>query len=325
MFMKNHPSIVVLDGYTLNPGDLSWEEIETLGNVTVYDRTPPELVIDRAVGAEIVLTNKVLLDRATIEKLPDLKYIGVLATGHNVVDLDAANERHIPVTNVPEYGTAAVAQMVFALILELAHRAGSHSDAVHAGRWSKTIDFCFWDFPLVELAGKTMGIVGYGRIGKAVARIARAFDMRVLAYDTGALSPDDPAIEAVGIDTLVRESDVVSLHCPLTPESEGMVNAERLAAMKPSAYLINTGRGPLVNEFDLAKALKENEIAGAGIDVMPVEPPPADSPLFNVPNCIITPHIAWATGAARGRLMGNVAGNIRAYLDGKPVNVVNQP
>lgn len=323
--MKQKPSIVVLDGYTLNPGDLSWKGVEALGECAIYDRTPPEQVASRADGAEIVLTNKVVLGREIIETLTDLKYIGVLATGYNVVDLDAANDRHIPVTNVPEYGTASVAQMVFALLLELTQRAASHSQAVHSGRWSKSIDFCFWDYPLIELAGKTMGIVGYGRIGRAVARIARAFDMQVLVFDTKEVSSTDTGINAAGLDELFRNSDIVTLHCPLTPESGGMVNAERLSLMKQSAYLINTGRGPLVNERDLARALADGIIAGAGIDVMPVEPPPADSPLFDAPNCIITPHIAWATRAARRRLMGTVVDNISAFLSGTPIHVVNQP
>ncbi len=323
--MKKKPSIVVLDGYTLNPGDLSWKGVEALGDCTVYDRTPPGQIVSRAAGAEIVLTNKVVLDREIIEKLTGLEYIGVLATGYNVVDLDAANDRHIPVTNVPEYGTASVAQMVFALILELTQRVASHSEAVHSGRWSKSIDFCFWDYPLIELAGKTMGIVGYGRIGRAVARIARAFDMDVLVFDTNDVSSSDTGIKAAGLEELFRKSDIVTLHCPLTPESEGMVNAERLSLMQSSAYLVNTGRGPLVNEHDLARALSEGIIAGAGIDVMPVEPPPADSPLMSAPNCIITPHIAWATRAARSRLMGTVVDNISAFLSGKPVHVVNPP
>jgi len=314
--------IVILDGYTLNPGDLDWSPLSALGEFTVYDRTPPELTSERAVGADILLTNKTPLPRSAIESLPDLKFIGVLATGYNVVDIAAAKERGIPVANVPGYGTTAVAQHVFALLLELTQRTGLHSDSVRAGEWTRSPDWCYWRTPLVELAGLTMGIVGYGAIGQAVARIALAFGMKVIAATR---TPRD-AVDGVTftqMDDLFRRADVVSLHCPLTPETQGMVNAVRLATMKPTAFLINTGRGPLVVEQDLAEALRNARIAGAAVDVLATEPPPADNPLLTAPHCLITPHIAWAPRASRQRLMDAVVENVRAFLAGAPVNVVN--
>ncbi len=319
----HRPNIVVLDGYTLSPGDLSWDEIAALGEFTVYDRTPPGFVLDRTVGASIALTNKTVLDRAAIGALPDLRYIGVMATGYNVVDLDAARERGIPVTNVPEYSTRSVAELTFALILELTRRVGLHSESVRSGDWERSADFCYWNAPLVEIDGMTMGIVGYGRIGKAVAAIARAFGMRVLVHSPSATPGERDGIMFTGLDDLFRESDIVSLHCPLNAASAGMVNTESLALMKPGAFLINTGRGPLVNEADLAQALNEGRIAGAALDVLPEEPPRKGSPLIGAKNCIITPHIAWAARAPRERLMRAVAANIRAFLEGTPVNVVN--
>jgi glycerate dehydrogenase len=306
-------NIVVLDGYTANPGDLSWDEFHQLGDCTVHDRTPEAQVVERARDAEVVLTNKSILSRVAITALLRLRYIGVLATGYNVVDTVAAREHGIPVCNVPEYSTPDVAQVVFALLLELTHHVGHHAQAVRDGRWTVSKDFCFWDFPLVELKGLTLGIVGHGRIGKAVAEIARAFGMRVLTCGRGG-----------DLDTLLRESDVVTLHCPLTPETKQFINAARLAQMKPSAFLINTSRGGVINEADLADALNNGRLAGAGLDVLSTEPPAADNPLLRAKNCIITPHIAWAARNARIRLLQIAAANIRAWLDGRPQNVVNR-
>lgn len=315
--------IVVLDGYTLNPGDLSWEQFKALGEFETHDRTPQTQTVERARDAEIVLTNKTVLDRAVIAALPRLRYIGVLATGYNVVDIETARERGIPVCNVPEYGTANVAQAVFALLLELTNHTGHHSQTVREGRWTAATDFCYWDFPLVELNGLTLGIVGYGRIGRAVARIGCAFGMKVLVLDASATRVSSAEVRFVGLDTLFRESDVVSLHCPLTQQTKELINAARLAQMKPTAFLINTARGGLVNEAALADALNHDRLAGAGLDVLSIEPPPADNPLLRAKNCIITPHIAWATRDARARLMQVAADNLRAWLQGRPQNVVN--
>lgn len=315
-------NLVVLDGYTANPGDLSWDAFAALGTLTVHDRTPVAQIVERARGADIVLTNKAPLDAATIAALPALRYIGVLATGHNVVDSAAARARGIPVCNVPEYGTANVAQAVFALILELTNRTGHHADTVRAGRWSASIDWCYWDFPLIELSGRTLGIIGYGRIGAAVARIGAAFGMKVLAHRRSGIPHGDPA-QAADLDTIFRESDVLTLHCPLTPETQHLIDATRLAQMKPGAFLINTARGPLIDEPALAAALNEGRIAGAGLDVLSVEPPTAANPLLTAKNCLITPHIAWATREARARLLDIAAENIRAWQSGTPRHVVN--
>ncbi len=305
-------NIVVLDGYTANPGDLSWDEFHQLGSCAIYDRTPETQVVERAREADVLLTNKTVLRRAAIAALPRLRYIGVLATGYNVVDTDAARERGIPVCNVPEYSTPNVAQAVFALLLELTNHTAHHAQTVREGRWTASNDFCYWDFPLVELHGLTLGIVGYGRIGRAVAEIGRAFGMRVLACG-----------HSGDLEALLRASDVVSLHCPLTPETNQLINATRLATMKPSAFLINTARGGLVNETDLADTLNNGRLAGAGLDVLSVEPPPPDNPLLRARNCLITPHIAWATRNARARLLQIAAANIRAWLAGRPQHVVN--
>lgn len=321
MSSTSRPQIVVLDGYTLNPGDLDWKCLEEIGAVTVHDRTPLEATLARAGGAQIVLTNKAPLRAETIGQLPGLRYIGVLATGYNVVDVAAAKARGVVVTNVPGYGTASVAQHVFALILELAQRTGHHAQTVRDGRWTASPDFCYWDFPLVELAGRTLGIVGFGAIGQAVARIGRAFGMRVIASTRTARVAE--GVEFVDVDALFRQADIVTLHCPLTPETQGLVNATRLASMKRDAFLINTGRGPLVAEGDLAEALEAGRIAGAALDVLSAEPPPADNPLLRAQNCLITPHIAWATRSARARLMAVAIGNVRAFLAGAPVNVVS--
>jgi glycerate dehydrogenase len=313
---------VVLDGFTLNLGDLSWAELQALGPCTVYDRTPPAEILARAGDAEVVLTNKTELSRDTIQRLPRLQYIGVLATGTNIVDLAAARARGIPVTNVPTYGTRSVAQLAFALLLELAQHVGHHARTVSEGKWTRSTDWCYWDFPLVELDGLTLGLVGLGRIGRAAAELGAAFGMKVLAFDPAAGSPP-PFVRLVELDSLFRDSDVISLHCPLTAQNARLVNAQRLALMKPTAFLINTSRGPLVDEPALAEALNAGRIAGAGLDVLSVEPPSAQNPLLTARNCLITPHLAWGTRAARSRLMRVAVENVRAFLDGKPQNVVN--
>lgn len=313
--------IVVLDGQMLNPGDLNWDSLRELGDCTIHDRTPREQVVNRAGNAEIVLANKAIVDRAAIEKLPKLRYIGVLATGYNNIDAVAARERSIPVCNVPAYGTRSVAQATFALLLELTNRVGHHAGTVRDGRWTKCPDFCFWDGQLIELDGLTLGIVGFGRIGQAVAEMGRAFGMKVIAYR----QPKNysGSVRFVDLDTLFRESDIVSLHCPLTAENKGLINTARLAQMKPTAFLLNTSRGPLVVEKDLADALNTGRIAGAGLDVLAVEPPVPDNPLLTAKNCFVTPHNAWATRAARSRLLDIAVANLRAFLDGTPRNVVN--
>lgn len=316
--------IVVLDGYTLNPGDLSWDALNQLGDVTLYDRTLAEQIVERCHGAEIVLTNKTPLDAATLNQLPDLKYVGVLATGYNIVDVAVCKQRSVVVSNVPGYGTNAVAQFVFALMLELCLHVQKHSDAVFEGKWAKSVDFCFWDYPLIELADKTIGIIGFGTIGQKVADIAAAFDMQVIAHSrTQTNQSHRKNFKWVTIDELLAEADVISIHCPLTPETQNLINAENLHKMKSSAFLINTSRGPIVNDADLADALNKSVIAGAGIDVLSKEPPLADNPIFTAKNCIITPHIAWAAKEARERLMGIVIDNLKAFVAGSPTNVVN--
>jgi len=313
--------IVVLDGFTLNPGDLSWDELRSLGQCEIYDRTPPREVVNRSAGAEIVLTNKTPVTRESIFALSNLKYIGVLATGYNIVDIAAARERNVAVTNVPTYGTKSVAQHTFALLLELTQHAGHHAQTARDGRWTKSPDFCCWDFPLVELDGLTMGIVGYGRIGKAVADLALAFGMKELV--ASASPRNAPAnIQFTDLENLFRQSDVISLHCPLTPQTKHLVNQARLALMKRSAFLLNTSRGPLIDEHALADALNAGLIAGAAVDVLSIEPPPADNPLLRAKNCLVTPHIAWATRSARSRLMQIAIANVRAFITGKPENVV---
>ena len=309
-------NIVVLDGHTLNPGDLSWDALRRLGPCEIYERSTPEETISRSGAAQIVLTNKVPLNRAWMETVPQLKYVGVTATGYNIVDVAAAREREIIVTNVPTYGTRSVAQMTFALLLELTQHVGHHAQTVREGRWTRSPDFCYWDFPLIELDGLTMGIIGHGRIGRSVSDLAAAFGMQIITHSRKN-SPQD-------LERLFRESDVISLHCPLTPATKHLVNAERLGWMKPNAFLLNTSRGPLIDEPALAAALNQGRIAGAGLDVLAVEPPLADNPLFAAKNCFITPHIAWATRAARSRLMDAAVENVRAFLTGKPTNVVSQ-
>ena len=315
--------IVVVDGYTLNPGDLSWDDLRALGECEIYERSTDEELLSRSAEAEILLTNKMEVRDRHMERLPKLRYIGVTATGYNIVDVGAARDRNITVTNVPAYGTASVAQMTFALLLELCHRTGHHAQTVSDGRWAKSPDFCYWDYPLVELDGLIMGIIGLGRIGQTVAPLAQAFGMKVVA--TGRSKPKDLPASIVWFDleTLLRTSDVVSLHCPLTPETKHMIDAERLKLMKPAAFLLNTSRGPLIDEAALAAALQAGQIAGAGLDVLSVEPPTADNPLYQAPNCFITPHISWATRAARSRLMRMAVENVAAFVGGKPQNVVS--
>jgi glycerate dehydrogenase len=314
--------IVVLDGFALNPGDLSWDRLHALGDCTVYDRSTPAETRERARDAELALTNKTPLDRATIAALPQLAYIGVLATGYNVVDVAAASERGIVVANVPIYGTSSVAQMAFAHLLHLTQNVAGHAAAVREGRWTASVDWCFWDTPQLELDGLTMGIVGLGRIGTATARLAQAFGMQVIAY-TRSATIALAGVERVELDELFAQSDVVSLHCPLTPETERLVNRARLALMKPSAFLINTSRGPLVDETALAEALNAGRLAGAGLDVLALEPPTADNPLLSARNCHVTPHIAWATRAARARLLDMAIDNVAAFLAGALAHVVN--
>ena len=315
--------IVILDGYTENPGDLSWAGLEALGQVTVYDRTPPSEILARAKGAEVLLTNKTPLSAETLATLaPQLRYIGVLATGYNVVDVEAAKAQGVPVCNIPTYGTTAVAQFVMALLLELCHHVGDHSRSVKAGDWSRCPDFCYWNSPLIELAGKTFGVIGYGRIGRAAARLAAAFGMEVLAYDTHATGMDEVA-RLVSLDEVLEKSDVISLHCPLFENNRGMINQESIARMKDGVLLINTSRGPLIDEAALAQALHTGKVAGAGLDVLETEPARPDNPLLAEPNCLITPHIAWAPKESRQRLMDIAVANLAAWLDGKPQNVVN--
>ncbi len=316
--------IVILDGYTLNPGDLSWERLEGLGNVTVYDRTPPERVVERIGDAEIVFTNKTPVKGETLHLVPRLEFIGVLATGYNVVDVDAAKERGIVVTNVPTYGTASVAQFTIALLLELCHHVGAHSERVKEGAWARCPDFCFWDYPLVELAEKTLGIIGFGKIGQATARIARALGMKVLAYDSCMdKSLEDEGLRYAGLDELFAASDVISLHCPLFESTRGIVNRDTIAKMKDGVKIINTSRGQLVVEEDLAEALNAGKVSGAAVDVLSSEPASPDNSLLSAKNCIVTPHIAWAPKESRIRLMDAAVDNLEKFLAGTPVNVVN--
>lgn len=316
-------NIVVLDGYTLNPGDLTWRALESLAPCRIHDHTLPQDVAARAREAEVVLTNKTVLNAATLQALPDLQYIAVLATGYNVVDVDAAKARGIPVSNVPTYGTDSVAQMTFAHILNLTQHVGHHARTVQEGRWCSSRDFCYWDMPLVELAGLTLGIVGFGRIGRAVARIGLTFGMQVIACDPAAQDDVPAGCTMVELNEVFRQSDVVSLHCPLTTENTGLVNADRLGLMKATSFLINTSRGPLIDEQALADALRTGRIAGAGLDVLAVEPPGTHNPLLTARNCHVTPHIAWATQAARQRLLDVTVQNVASFLAGRPQNVIN--
>jgi glycerate dehydrogenase len=315
--------IVILDGYTLNPGDLDWAPLHQLGNVTVYDRSREDEIVERAADAEIILVNKVVLSEKILDQLPNVKYIGVMATGFNNIDITAAQKHNITVTNVKAYGPASVAQQTFALLLALVNHAELHNQSVFNGEWVSSPDFCYWKTPLTELAGKTMGLVGLGDIGSQVAKIALAFGMEVVAYRKNPVKTENDDIKMVSLEELFRSSDVVSLHCPLTEETKGLINAERMSWMKPNAVVLNTGRGPLINEAELAEALRNGTIAGAGLDVLSVEPPKPDNPLLSAPNCIITPHVAWATFEARKRLLQMVADNLESFIAGKPRNVVS--
>jgi glycerate dehydrogenase len=315
--------ITVLDGYTLNPGDNPWDDVSRLGEFVCHDRTSPEQIIERAKDADVVLTNKTPLSADTLAKLPKLKFVGVLATGYNIVDVKAARARNIPVSNVPIYGTDAVAEYVFALLLNFHRQPQLHSELVRQGEWNRVNEWTFWRTPLAELAGRTIGIVGFGRIGRRVGELAAAFKMKVLANDVFQGNPPSYPFGWREIPELFAEADVVSLHCNLTPENTGLVNRDLLGRMKRTAYLINTSRGPLVRDADLAEALKEGRIAGAALDVVTTEPVPADSPLLKAPNLTLTPHIAWAAVEARRRLTKVTAENIAAFQAGKPINVVN--
>ena len=315
--------IVVLDGYTENPGDLSWDSLGALGELTVYDRTPADKIIERIGDAEAVLTNKTPVSRQTIAACLNLKYIGVLATGYNVVDVNAAKERGIPVSNIPIYGTAAVGQFAIALLLEVCHHIGSHNDAVHAGRWEGSLDWCFWDYPLIELAGKTLGIIGFGRIGQATGLVAKALGMKVIARDSCPNDAGAALADYVDLETLLRQSDVVALHCPLFPETEGIINKNTIAKMKDGVIIINNSRGPLIVEQDLADALNSGKVYAAGLDVASTEPIKGDNPLLTAKNCIITPHISWAPRESRQRLMDIAVDNLAAFVNGSHRNVVN--
>lgn len=315
-------NIVYLDGYTLNPGDLSWEPLQALGNFTVYDRTPAAQVMERAAEADVILTNKVQLTEEILQQLPKLKYIGVTATGYNNVDLSTARAQGIMVTNVKGYGTPSVAQHTFSLLLALTNRSELHSESVQAGEWANAADWCYWKNPLVELSDKTMGLIGLGDIGMQVARIAQAFGMRVVAHRKSEASAGE-GIELVELEKLFRESDIVSLHCPLTEETSGIINEGSLSLMKPTAFLINTGRGALLKEEEVARALNEGRLAGAAVDVLSTEPPASDNPLLSASNCVVTPHIAWASYESRARLLHLAADNIAAFGQGSPINVVS--
>lgn len=318
--------IVVLDGFAVNPGDLSWDALASLGDLTVYDRTSltdEEEIIRRIGDAQIVFTNKTPLSRDVMEACPGVKFIGVLATGYNVVDCACAKESGIPVTNVPAYGTAAVGQFAIALLLEICHRIGHHDESVHRGDWARSADFCYWHYPLIELSGKTMGIIGFGRIGQTTGRIAKAMGMRILATGSRPTDEGRAIAEYVDLDTLLAQSDVIALHCPLLPQTQGIINAETIGRMKDGVILINNSRGPLIVEQDLYDALESGKIAAAGLDVMSAEPVKKDNVLLKAKNCIITPHISWASKECRQRIMDCAVRNLRAYLDGKPENVVN--
>lgn len=318
------PKIVVLDGYTENPGDLSWDELKRLGELTVYDRTDEMQVAERIGDADIVYTNKTPISRAVLDACPNLRFIGVLATGYNVVDVDAAREKKIVVTNIPTYGTYAVGQFAIALLLEICHHIGHHDQAVKEGRWANNRDFCFWDYPLIELADKTMGIIGFGRIGQTTGKTAKAMGMRVIANDRYQSPQGREIADYVEMGELLAQSDVIALHCPLFPETEGIINKDTIAAMKDGVIILNNSRGPLINEEDLAAALNSGKVYAAGLDVVSAEPINEDNPLLQAKNCIITPHISWASKESRQRLMDIAVDNLAQFLDGHPVNVVNE-
>ena len=316
--------IVVLDGYTENPGDLSWGGFEAIGETVVYDRTPEDQIVERIGEAEIVILNKTPITRATLEACPGIKYIGVLATGYNVVDTDAARERGIPVCNIPSYGTASVGQFAIALLLEICHHIGAHSDSVHNGDWERSADWCYWNHPLIELDGKTMGIIGFGRIGQATGRIAKALGMKVVAYDAHPSDAGRALADYVELDTLLATSDVIALHCPLFPETQGIIDRAAIAKMKDGVIILNNSRGPLIVEQDLADALDSGKVAAAGLDVVSTEPIRGDNPLLKAKNCIITPHMSWGPKESRQRIMDTTVENVKSYLAGAPVNVVNR-
>ena len=319
-------NLVILDGYTENPGDLSWDILKTFGLLTVYDRTDPtdEAEIIRRIGdSEIVITNKALITHAVLDACPGIRYITVLATGYNVVDIEYAREKGIPVSNVPAYGTAAVGQFAIALLLEICHHIGHHNESVHRGDWERCQDFCYWDTPLIELAGKTMGIIGFGRIGQTTGRIAKALGMRVLACGSRPTDQGRAIAEYVDQDFLLENADVISLHCPLFPETKGLINRDSIRKMKDGVIIINNSRGPLIVEQDLADALNSGKVAAAAVDVVSTEPIRGDNPLLTAKNCIITPHISWASKESRQRILDCTEANIRAFLDGAPQNVVN--
>ena len=316
--------IVILDGYTENPGDLYWGALEKMGNLVVYDRTPAEKIVERIGDAQAVYVNKVPITRETIDQCPNLRFIGVLATGYNVIDVKAAKAKGITVCNVPTYGTDAVAQYAMALLLELCHHVGEHSECVKRGEWTNHEDWCFWNYPLIELAGKTMGIIGFGRIGQAAAKLAKAFGMEVMAYDSHVISELEGTIcHYTDLESLLKQSDVISLHCPLNTETEGIINKNTIDIMKDGAMLINTSRGPLIVEEDLKEALDCGKLGGAAVDVVSIEPIRNDNPLLTAKNVIITPHIAWAPRESRQRLMDVAVGNLKAFIDGNPQNVVS--
>lgn len=317
--------IVVLDGYTENPGDLSWDELGAFGELTVYDRTPAEEIVNRIGDAEAVYTNKTPISAQTMAACPKLKFIGVLATGYNIIDIPAAKEKGVVVSNIPTYGTDAVGQFAIAMLLEICHHIGHHDQAVHQGRWEHNQDWCFWDYPLIELAGKTMGVIGFGRIGRTTAKIAKALGMNILAYD--AYRPDDSLLDGclfTSLDELLAKSDVITLHCPLFPETQGLINRDTIAKMKDGVILLNNSRGPLIVEQDLADALNAGKVYAAGLDVVSTEPIRGDNPLLKAKNCLITPHISWAPKESRQRLMDIAVENLRQFLKGTPVNVVSK-
>ena len=316
--------IVILDGYVENPGDLSWDGFEALGELVVFDRTPADKIIERIGGSEAVIVNKVPISEKTLDACPGIKYIGVTATGFNIVDVAAAKSKGIPVTNIPTYGTAAVGQFAIALLLEICHHVGHHSLAVKEGRWEKNDDWCFWDYPLIELAEKTMGIIGFGRIGQNTGAIAKAMGMKIIAFDEYPNDTGKSIAEYVSLENLLAESDVISLHCPLFPSTEGIINKESISKMKDGVIIINNSRGPLIVEHDLADALNSGKVYAAGVDVVSIEPIRSDNPLLKAKNCIITPHIAWAPKESRRRLMDIAVNNLKAFKEGNPVNVVNK-
>ncbi len=316
--------IVNLDGYTTNPGDLSWEPFEKYGDVTVYDRTNPQEIVERAKDADVLFINKCVITSDILDKLPNLKYVGLQSTGYNVIDCDAAKKKGIIVSNIPAYSTSAVAQLTFSLILQFTNKVSLHSEAVHNGEWSACPDFCFWKSSLSELDGKSIGIIGFGSIGQRVASIANAFGMKVLVFTPHPKPDEFKNVEFIDFDTLCKESDIITCHCPLTPQTENIINKDAISKMKKSVIIINTSRGPVVNDADLAQALNSERIQGAGVDVLRVEPPEQNNPLINAKNCIITPHIAWAALETRARLLSILEDNLKAFIEGHPQNVVNK-